>query len=198
MVVVTALIGIYFRTRNGGQLFFFKDFAFLGPYVMLLALVALGALASSPRIRTAGLGAVGLLAAIVIVPASAAAEIDVTFDQANPAVLGLRAWDKALPRGSSVRIDVGQSGYELWAIYMFSDHPLSAINPLAGFFPYPVPSYKGDYVLVLRSQGEPHDAVGPPVFANAGFELFKLKPNLLGYPPSRHLIDPASGADLDF
>jgi hypothetical protein len=122
----------------------------------------------------------------------------VTYDQANPSVLGLRAWDKALPRGSSVRIDVGENGYELWSIYMFSDHPLSAINPLSGFFPYPVPSYKGDYVLVLRTQGEPRDAVGPPLFANDQFELFKLKPNLSGAEPSRDLIDPASGAQLDF
>ena len=57
---------------------------------------------------------------------------------------------------------------------------------------------KGDYVLVLRSQGEPRDATGPAIFANPQFELFKLKPNLVGAEPSRRLIDPASGANLDF
>jgi hypothetical protein len=198
MVLVTAAIGIYFRLRNGGQLFYFKDLAFLGPYVLVLALVELATLAASARRRPALLGLAGMLAAAVIVPVSAAAEINNTYEQANTSVLGLRSWDKALPRGSSVRIDLGQSGWELWAIYMFSDHPLSAVNPLAEFFPYPVPSRKGDYVLVFRSQGEPYDAVGPPLYENTQFELFKLKPNLPGAEPSRHLIDPAASAQLDF
>ena len=198
MIVVTAAIGIYFRLRTGGQLFFFKDMAFLGPYVLVLALIELAALAASARRRPALLGALGLIGAAAIVPASAAAEINETYEQATPSVLGLRSWDTALPPGSSVRIDLGQNGYELWAIYMFSDHPLSSVNALAGFFPYPIPSFKGDYVLVFRWQGEPSGAVGPPLFRNAQFELFRLKPNLAGPEPSRHLIDPASSAQLDF
>jgi hypothetical protein len=198
MVLITGAIGVYFRLRTGGQLFFFKDLAFLGPYVLVLALIELAALAASVRRRPALLGAVGLIAAAAVVPASAAAEIDGTYEQGSPSVLGLRSWDKALPRGSSVRIDLGQNGWELWAIYMFSDHPLSSVNALAGFFPYPIPSRKGDYVLVFRSQGGPSDAVGPPLYQNAQFELFKLKPNLPGPEPSRHLIDPAASAQLDF
>jgi len=197
MVLVTAAIGIYFRLRVGGELFFFKDLAFLGPYVILLALIELAALTTSASRRAAVLGLVGLLGAAVIVPASAAAEIDVTYDQANPSVLGLRHWDKALPRGSSVRIDVGENGYELWAVYMFSDHPLSAINPLGGFFPYPVIGHKADYVLVLRSQGKPGDAIGAPLYANAQFELFRLNPDIPGPDiSSRRLIDNASGENL--
>lgn len=197
MVLVTAAIGIYFRLRVGGELFFFKDLAFLGPYVILLALIELAALTTSASRRTAVLGLVGLLGAAVIVPASAAAEIDVTYDQANPSVLGLRHWDKALPRGSSVRIDVGQNGYELWAVYMFSDHPLSAINPLGGFFPYPVISRKADYVVVLRSQGKPGDAIGAPLYGNAQFELFRLNPDIPGPDiSSRRLIDNASSENL--
>ena len=135
MVVITALIGIYFRLRTGGQLFFFKDLAFVGPYVLLLALIEVAFLAVSARRRSAILGLAGIAAAAVIVPASAAAEIDGTYEQASRSVLQLRTWDHELPRGASVRIDVGQSGWELWAMYMFADHPLSALNPLGGFSP---------------------------------------------------------------
>jgi hypothetical protein len=190
MVLITALIGVYFRLRTGGELFFFKDLAFVGPYVLLLALIEVTALAMSARRRSTALGLAGIAAAAVIVPASAAAEIDGTYDQASKAVLQLRTWDHELPAGSSVRIDVGQSGWELWAMYMFSDHRLSALNPLGGFFPHPVVSHKADYVVVLRSQGEPRDAIGGPVFSNDTYVLYRLSP----YIPSpdistRYLVD---------
>jgi hypothetical protein len=193
MVIVGALIGIYFRQRYGGQLFFFKDMAFTGPFVLLLALIEVTSLAASHRRAAQAVGVAGIAAASVIVPASAAAEIDGTYDQASPAVLQLRTWDRELPRGSSVRLDVGQNGWELWAMYMFSDHPLSALNPLGGFFPHPVVAYKADYVVVLRAQGEPRDAVGPPIFKNSTYELFRLNPNIPGRDFStRYLVDDAS------
>jgi hypothetical protein len=193
MVVVTVLIGIYFRLRTGGQLFFFKDLAFVGPYVLLLALIELTSLAVAARRRSAMLGLAGVAAAAVIVPASAAAEIDGTYDQASRSVIQLRTWDHELPRGSSVRIDAGQNGWELWAMYMFADHPLSALNPLGGFFPHPVVSFKADYVVVLRAQREPRDAIGPPMFSNAQYKLYRLNPNIPGPDiSSRRLIDDAT------
>jgi hypothetical protein len=193
MLIAAALIGIYFRNRYGGQLFFFKDMAFLGPYVLLLALIEVCALASSPRRVAALAGVAGIAAGVVIVPVSGAAEINVTYDQASRNVLGLRAWDRELPRGSSVRLDVGQNGWELWAMYMFADHPLSALNPIGGFFPHPVVNYKADYVVVYRNQREPGDATGPPLFANAQYRLYRLKADIPGPDySSRRLIDDAS------
>jgi hypothetical protein len=190
MIVAAVLIGVYFRLRAGGQLFFFKDLAFVGPYVLMVALIELAALAASPaRARArATLGLCGLALALVVVPASAAAEIDGTFDQANWSVLGLRRWDQQLPRGSSVRIDVGPNGYQLWTIYMFSDHPLSALTPLGGFFPAPVVGRKADYVIAERTQPRPRDALGPPVYSNEQFELWRMNPRVPGPDISSRLL----------
>jgi hypothetical protein len=193
MVIVMGLIGIYFRERYGGELFFFKDLAFLGPFVLLLALIEVTSLAASRTRPARALGVAGIAAAAVVVPASAAAEINNTYDQASRAVLGLRAWDRALPPAATVRLDAGQNGWELWSMYMFSDHRLSAVNPVGGFFPHPVISYKADYVVVLRSQRKPRDAIGAPLFTNSTYELFRLNPNIPGPDwSSRRLIDDAS------
>jgi len=187
MIVVSGLLGAYFRLRGQGQLFFFKDLAFLGPYVLLLALLGLAGLAAGPRRLAAGprrlasiAGSAGLLAALVVVPAGAAREINGTFDNASPSILGLGAWDRELPSSASVRVDVPPSGFQLWADYMFHDHPLVALNPLGGFFPHPPAGRKADYVLVFRPQARPADAIGPPLRQNLQFMLYRLNPALPG------------------
>ncbi len=180
MVVVTALIGVYFRLRGEGQLFYFKDLAFLGPYVLILALVGLAALVASRRPLAIAAGVAGVAGALVVVPIGAARELDGTFAQATPSVLELSAWDRALPRDASIRIDVPPSGHQLWADYMLHDHPLSALAPLGGFFPHPPPGRKADYALTFRPQPRPADAVGLPLEANAEFELWRMRPSLPG------------------
>ncbi|MGI8411730.1 MAG: hypothetical protein ACR2LV_03285 [Solirubrobacteraceae bacterium] len=195
MVVVTALIGIYFRVRFGGELFFFKDLAFLGPYVLLLALVELCALAAATAARRAALGCTGLVLALALVPASAAHEIGQTYEQANLSILGLRQWDRALPHGSSVRIDVLAGGYQLWVTYMFKDHPLSALDPLGGFFPHPPYGRKAQYVIASTDEPRPADATGPSLLRNAQFVLWRMTPSVPGPDSSsRYLID--DGASL--
>ena len=190
MVAVTALIGLYFRLRPDGQLFYFKDLAFLGPYVLLLALVELAALAAVPRLRSAALGLAGCAAALVIVPLSAAREIDVTYPQVNPWVLQIRAWDHELPRGASVRIDVRPSGWQLWAAYMLVDHRRSALNPMGGLFPHPPQGRKADYVISETSQPRPGDALGAPLARNLQFTLWRMNPRVPGPDvSSRGLID---------
>jgi hypothetical protein len=196
MVVAATAIAIYFRLRTDGQLFYFKDLAFLGPYVLLLALVALGGLATSATRARAGLGVVGIAAAAALVPVSAAREIDTTFDNATPSILALHSWDRALPRGTSVRIDVPPGGAQLWTTYMFNDHPLSAVNPLKPFFPHPPRGRKADYVIALRTQPTPADAIGAPLFSNAQFELWRMNPAVPGPDiSSRQLVD-ITGIDI--
>jgi hypothetical protein len=75
---------------------------------------------------------------------------------------------------------VPPTGYQLWTTYMFNDHPLSALDRLGGFFPHPPQGRKADYVIALRSQGRPGDAVGRPLFANAQFELWRMNPAVPG------------------
>ncbi len=195
MVIAAVLIGIYFRLRTDGQLFFFKDLAFLGPYVLLLALVALGTIAASTRWRAA-IGVFGIAAALVLVPVGAARELDATFDNATPSILALHAWDRALPLGTSLRIDVPPTGIQMWTTYMFNDHPLSALNPLMPFFPHPPRGRKADYVIALRTQPKPADAIGQPLFSNAQFELWRMNPGVPGPDvSSRQLID-ITGIDI--
>jgi len=196
MVVAGTVIAIYFRLRTGGQLFYFKDLAFLGPYVLLLALVALGGLASSAIRSRWALGLAGIVAAAVLVPASAAREIDTTFDNATHSILALHGWDRALPRVTSVRIDVPPGGAQLWTTYMFNDHPLSAANPLKPFFPHPPRGRKADYVIALSTQPKPADAIGAPLFTNAQFELWRMNPAVPGPDiSSRQLVD-ITGIDI--
>ncbi|MGI8428700.1 MAG: hypothetical protein ACR2OB_05215 [Solirubrobacteraceae bacterium] len=195
MVVVTALIGVYFRVRYGGELFFFKDLAFLGPFVLMLALVELCALAIEATAHRAVLGLSGLALALALVPASAAREIDQTYEQATSSVLGLRAWNRALPRSSSVRNDVRPGGYQLWVTYMFKDHPLSALDPLGGFFPHPAYGRKADYVIASTDEPRPPDATGPSLRHNAQFVLWRMNPSVPGPDvSSRYLRD--DGASL--
>jgi hypothetical protein len=179
MALTGALIGVYFRERFDGQLFFFKDLAFAGPYVLMLALVALAWLASSKAGRTAALGVVGIVAALIVIPAGAGREVDATYPQANQYVLQLRAWNRELPRGSSVLVDIYPSGWQLWASYMLVDHPLATPNPLDGIFPHPVIGYKADYLISLRIKPPPRYAVvGRPILKNAEYQLWRMNPSL--------------------
>ena len=58
---------------------------------------------------------------------------------------------------------------------MLASRPLTASDPLAGFFPHPPAGLKADYVLALRTQPRPAWAYGrEPIFANAQFVLYPL------------------------
>jgi hypothetical protein len=185
MVAVTALVGIYFRLRTGGELFFFKDLAFLGPYVLSLALLGLAGVVASRRRVVAMVGAAGLAVTSVVVAVGAELEVHQTYPQATPSVLALASWDRAMPRAASVRIDVPPSGWQLWAAYMLHDHPLAALTPLGGFFPHPPAGRKADYVLTNRPQPRPADAVGRPLLQSVQFELWRMSPTTPGPDVSR-------------
>jgi len=181
MVIATTLIGVYFRERAYGQLFYFKDLAFVGPYVLLLALVALAGLASAKALRLAAVGILGIVVALVVIPVGAGREVDVTYPQANKYVLQLRTWDRELPRGSSVLVDIFPSGWQIWASYMFVDHPLSTPTPLYGIFPHPVIGGTARYLIALRIKPPPQAAVvGAPLLSNPEFELWRMKPTWPG------------------
>jgi hypothetical protein len=179
MVLFTALIGVYFRERTDGQLFFFKDLAFVGPYVVLLALVAVGWLVSSRAWRRAAVGLAGVAAALIVIPAGAGQEVNVTFPQANKYVMQIRTWNRELPRGSSVLVDIYPSGWQIWASYMLTDHPLSTPTPLFGIFPHPAIGDKAEYLIAMRIKPPPRWAVvGKPILSNPQFEVWRENPKL--------------------
>ncbi len=128
-----------------------------------------------------------MAAALIVVPLSAAGEINQTFAQATPSVLALRAWNRELPAGSSVRIDVMPSGWQLWASYMLTEHPISALDPLGGIvFPHPPAGRKADYVVAFRTQPRPADAIGPVRLQNGDYRLWQMSPRVPGPDVSRH------------
>jgi hypothetical protein len=180
MTVASALVGLYFRVRTDGELFWFKDMSFLGPYVLLAALVGIASLITSAARARAAIGVAAAAAALVVVPIGAAREIDSTFDNATRGILGLRVWNRELPRGSSVRIDVPPGGTQLWVTYMFKDHRICSLHPLGGFFPHPALSRKADFVIAERIQPRPLDATGAPLLRNQQFELWRMNPALPG------------------
>jgi hypothetical protein len=190
LVVVTAIAGVYFRHRRYGELFDFRDLAFLGPILLTLAVTGLGSLTRSPRRAAAAAGLAGLAVAAVTVPAGASREINATFENASRSVLQLDDWSRLIPRDASIRNDVPQIGLQLWGTYMLHDHRLSALRPLGGFYPHPPKGRKADYVLAMRTQPRPEDAVSAPILANSQFELWRMNPAVPGPDVSRRgLID---------
>jgi hypothetical protein len=127
----------------------------------------------------AGALALGLL--VLGATASARDELRVTYDQLYPALLELRQWDRDLPAGRSVRIDVPPSGVQLWAAYMLAGRPVCALDPLRNTsYPHPRPSRRADYVLGDRALGRPAGAIGRPVRANAQFALYRMRAGVPG------------------
>jgi len=189
------LLGVYMLARGQGELFYFKDLAFTGPVVTVLAVCGLGAVLA----RTGGsvapraVAAVALVGLIALLTNGARREIRVTYDFATFDLVQLRTWDRTLPPGASVRIDVPPSGYQLWTWYFLANRPVSASNPLLGFTPHPPFGLKADYILVDRYQPRPYDAEGRPVLRNAGYSVYRQRPGTPGPDTSsRALVYPVT------
>ena len=128
-------------------------------------------------------GAVGLGAAFVAVPIAASQEINRTFDNATANVLELRTWSRALPAGASIRLDVPPIGMQMWATYMLHEHPLSALEPLGGFYPHPPRGRKARYVADDALPAAPGRRDRAAVARNAQFELWRMNPAVPGSRP---------------
>jgi hypothetical protein len=175
VVLAGALVaGLYLRLRGQSELFWFKDLAFAGPFVLALAVV--GLTTRVPRV----VGAVALAVLVGVVADGAQREISGTFDQVTAGLRDVRRWDSQVPASQTIRIDVPPSGWQLWSWYMLPRHRLSVSRPLRDIFPHPPVGRRADLVLVKRPQGRPRDAVGAPVLANAEFALYRLRPGLPG------------------
>jgi hypothetical protein len=95
-------------------------------------------------------------------------------------MIGLRDWDKRIPAGASVRLDV-EPGPQLWVAYMLAGQPLCSQRPLLDTsYPHVPVSRKADYVLVQRPLQRPFDALGPPLMQNSAYQLFRMKPGVPG------------------
>jgi hypothetical protein len=188
-------LGAYFRLRQYGDLFYFKTLAFSGMLTVAAAGAGLGMLAERRRLPAA----VGAAALVVLFAFGARAEIDETYDQLTPQLLEIRDWSERLPPGGSVRVDLPPDGYQLWAVYMLADRPVSALRPLTGtFFPYPPRGRKADYLLTRAQGSVSPDATGAPLLANDQYRLYRMRERVPGRDvSSQRLVEPVESISLD-
>lgn len=166
--------GAWLLIRDGGQLFYFKDISFTGALAVMAAVVGLASL------RHRGV-AVAALVAFALIAADGARDTAVrTYEQAPRFLLELAEWDKELPVGQSIRLDVPATGYQLWSWYLMPRHRLSVSEPLGGFFPHPPVGSKADLVLTYERESRPPDAIGEPLLQNQVFRVYRLDPDLPG------------------
>jgi hypothetical protein len=180
VTLVAALAAVaYLDHRTQAELFYFKAMGMLAPLVVTAAVVGLADVVR--RRPPVGVAAAAAAVALVVVAAtSTRRELLGTDDYASRYVLEIHDWARAVPSDASVRIDIPPGGHQLWADYMLSPRRVCALDPLVGFFPYAQPGRKADYVLTLSEQRRPADAAGAPVFANAQFRMWRMRPEVPG------------------
>ncbi|MCW2967204.1 MAG: hypothetical protein JWM71_976, partial [Solirubrobacteraceae bacterium] len=167
------LSGVYLRLRGQGELFWFKDLSFAGPLILTAAVVGLASLAPHRVLRVAGAAGLALLAFGLF--DGTRREVKVTYELGSHNVLQIADWDRRLPASQTIRIDVPPGSWQLWSWYLLPRHRVSASQPLGGFFPHPPFGLHADYALEQRPEPAPPDAVGPPVFSNPDFSLYRLR-----------------------
>jgi len=179
---VGGLAALDFSARTYGWYFEFKVLAFVAPLLVVCAAAGIS--------RVRGPGVAWLMLGVFALTASnaALAETKKTFDQTPTTLLALQTWSRALPRGDSIRLDI-TPGEQLWAQDRFAGHPTCSELPLLGTsYPHVAFSVKADYALVevgptispAPPLTAPYGSVGPPVFLNSDYALYKLSPSLPG------------------
>jgi hypothetical protein len=146
----------------------------------------------SGRARALGIGlAVAWTAAAVV---QTGRDGRLTGQQVSAETFQIRTWSAQLPRGASVRVDIAPSGWQLWAAYMLSAHPVDAPDPvLSTTYAHPRYGRRADYAISLRYYPNPDPHVtrpvppilyarNPPVFENSQFVLRRVAwPRRLDY-----------------
>ncbi len=163
---------VSFRQRDFGYYIHFKILAFTAPLLLVLATVSLG--------RRRRWGPVVLAAFAAATTVAARAELRATGLQLGTPTITLADWAQELPRDASVRLDMA-GGRQLWAAYFLAARRTCSREPLIeADYPHVARSTKADYVLVHRDAERPPEAIGAPLQANDGYELYQLSPLLPG------------------
>jgi hypothetical protein len=172
LLALGLLLAVYFRHRQFGWYFEFKLLAFIGPLVMLMAAVGAWRLR---RYATVGLAGLCLVAA-----SGAFLTLYNLGYQLPQATIQLSGWARSLPTGASVRLDMPPA-LQLWGAYFLDARPLCSQLPLLGTdYPHVPVSRKADYIVALRDQPRPADAVGPALRRNDGYLLYRESPSVPG------------------
>jgi hypothetical protein len=172
LLVLALLVALYLRHRAYGYYFEFKLLAFVGPLVLLIAVLG------AARLRW--IGALLLIPLSISLGGGAVAAIQNTGAQLATSTIALSQWARALPRGASIRLDMWPP-WQLWTAYFLVPHPLCSRVPLLRTeYPHVAISRKADYILATRQYGHPRDALGPPIRQNSGYRLFRENPAVPG------------------
>jgi hypothetical protein len=172
LLAVGLLLGVYFRQRAYGWYFEFKLLAFIGPLVLLMAVVGASRLRRFSVPALAGLGLAALSAAFL--------QIYNLGYQLPQATIQLSGWARSLPAHASIRLDMWPP-QQLWGAYFLDARPLCSQLPLLGTdYPHVAPSRKADYIVALRGLPRPADAVGPVLRENDGYLLYRENPVVPG------------------
>jgi hypothetical protein len=172
LLAVALVVALYFREREAGWYFHFKILAFIGPVLMLMAVVGAWRLRRYRVPLLAGLCAITLSGVFI--------EIRNLGYQLPQATIQLQQFAKRLPKGSSIRLDIWPA-VQLWAAYFLDSHPLCSQTPqLRSDYPHVPFSRKADYILVIFDYPRPRDAVGPVLMRNIGYRVYREKPSVPG------------------
>ncbi|MDQ6606151.1 MAG: hypothetical protein M3Z06_06335 [Actinomycetota bacterium] len=172
LLVIGLLLAAYLRHRQYGYYFHFKLLAFIGPVLLVIAAVGAG------RLRRAGPALLAVLALAGGV--SVFDELKATGYQLPLTTVQLSSWAKALPQGTSIRLDMWPP-QQLWAAYFLVSRPLCSQLPLLDTdYPHVPRSRKADYILTTANLPKPADAIGAPLRTNEGYRLYRENPAVPG------------------
>jgi hypothetical protein len=172
LFVIGIALATYLRHRQFGYYFEFKLLAFIGPLVLLVAVLGAG------RLRRAGLALVAIL--VLATAGSTVSDLKATGYQLPQTTIQLSAWARSLPQNASIRLDMWPP-QQLWAAYFLDARPLCSQMPLLGTdYPHVPISRKADYIVSTLAYGRPKDAVGQPLRVNLGYALYRENPSVPG------------------
>jgi hypothetical protein len=179
------LLDLRFRLDRQGAYMDFKHLSFVGALTLTLAATGAARLLASRAGRAMAAGALLALFWAGAALTQGHREMLASQTQVDPELFQVRQWARALPAGTSVRVDVPPSGLQLWAVYMLSSHPVDASSPvLYTTYAHAIYGLRADYSLSLRylasSSGRvrpaprPLFAVGRPLRRNDQFQLWRV------------------------
>jgi hypothetical protein len=188
LLALSALADLRLRLDDTGAYYDYKHLSFVGPIAICLAVAGVAWLAGRRRPAPVALAAVAVAAWTGATAWQTRDEVRGTLEQVPERMLALRGWSRDLPPGASVRLDVAPSGFQLWAAYFLSEHPLNSPTPVVyTTYPHVASGTRADYSLALAppvarrlaGAGSPPPPVPPgaaprPVRANALYVLRRI------------------------
>jgi hypothetical protein len=172
LMLLAIAFAIYLRHLQDAYYIEFKLLAFVGPLMVLAAIVG------AWHLRRYAVPLVAVLAVALAI--STVDQLDATGFQLGQPTVALSSWAAALPANASIRLDMFPPD-QLWAAYFLDARPVCSQAPLLDTdYPHVPISRKADYILPLYNVPRPADAIGPLLRSNDGYRLYRENPAVPG------------------